>query len=212
MSDIRYQLSQLFELAFGVSNPVFLPEPITLGSPADRRAAFGNVPVNEASGYGATSWMGTPMVAPLTFRGGVYQTYGRNGELEEYPLDDFTLPAATLMDFTREKNIVRTAIPGKNGTVKELYSFGDWKIRIRGLCLNDPSRRDHPTAEGQKQALISWEKVAGHVSVKGNPLFNEKEIYAIVIGSVTFRQLQGREGVVPFEIEAESDAPEELLL
>jgi len=212
MSDIRYQLSQLFEVAFGVKNPVFLTEPITIGTVASRDASYGNIPLNETQASGATSWMGTPMVAPLTFRGGIYQTYGIGGQLEDYPLNDFMLPAATLMDFTREKNIVRTSILGKNGTVKELYSFGDWKIRIRGLCLNDRPRQNDPTAEQQKQNLIAWEKVAGHISVRGNPLFNEKEIYAIVIGSITFRQLQGREGVVPFEIEAESDEPEELLL
>jgi hypothetical protein len=224
MSDIRYNLTDLFALAFGVRNPVFINTPVRIdngnnsfpiavgGDSAERPTTqFSGISTNSPVSSNRMSWMGTPIVFPFTFQGGTYRVFSPTGELQDVQLADYELPAATLVDFSRAKVMINSQVRGSNGTVKELFSFADWRIRIRGICLDDTSRPTAQTAQEQKAALLEWEQVAGSIPVSGS-LFIEKKIYRLVIDGISFTQLERKPGVIPFEIEAFSDEPLEMVL
>ena len=225
MIDARPYLAKMFDLAFGVKSPVFVPYTVNLdkliykdskgfelpGAAAQEAMPGLDVKLKAETEAEATSWMGTPIVYPFTLQGGVYKKYSPSGELEDFRLEDFMMPAATLVDFSRAKNIIRTPVLGSNGTVKEMYSFDDWKIRVRGICLDDNTRRIAKTAVEQKKELLKWEQVCGSINVMGT-LFFEKSILAMTISNANFTQLEGKPGVIPFELECESDERLELIL
>ena len=87
----------------------------------------------------------------------------------------------------------------------------DWKINIRGFCIADKSREGYKTVAEQVNALCKFRKVTEAVGVTGS-IFNNKEIYSIVIDNISFNPIQGNSSVVPFTIEATSDNPYELTL
>lgn len=221
-TDIRYDLSQLFDLAFGVKSPVFLPYPLQVTPGASPqftqqesgpivRDTFPNIEVKEQPAAERYSWMGTPIVFPFTLKGGTYKVFNGDGDLVDYQIADFEMPAATLVDFTRPKIITRTKIPGNKGTVKELYGFDDWTFRIRGLCLDDQSRNTAKTAAEQKRELLKWNEICNAVNVTGE-LFFEKNIHALSINNINFTQLERKPNVFPFEFECYSDDRLELIL
>ena len=69
---------------------------------------------------------------------------------------------------------VKTNVLGANGTVKEIFGFDDWQIRIRMLCLND----NKYTARQYADILQDWFEIAGSINVRGS-IFSKKEIYNI---------------------------------
>ncbi|MBD3748508.1 MAG: hypothetical protein IE931_03335 [Sphingobacteriales bacterium] len=224
MIDGRSYLAEVFDLAFGVKSPVFIPYTYDLGKLFENDQKF-TLPEEKTPGVatyngpelkpdditGPLSGLGTPIVYPFTLKGGIYKVFNKDGDLVDFKLADFMMPAATLITFTRAKIITKTPVLGANGSVKELYSFDDWKIRIRGICLDDSSRKTAKTAKAQKEELLKWEQVAGSINIIGD-LFFEKNILALTINSANFDQLEGKPNVIPFELECEGDERLELLL
>ncbi|MCO5253636.1 MAG: DUF6046 domain-containing protein [Bacteroidetes bacterium] len=224
--DLRYDISGLMELAFGVKSPVFIPNPIELR----RRHAIDYTIENkevqplylddyevstkdrqwEEGKYGRMSVFGTPVVFPMEFIGdkGVYKVYHDSGQLATIGLHNFELPVTSMADFTRDKILAETQQSSGEGNVVEMYGFAPWQIRIRGLCLDDPSRSREKTADEQKQTLLRWEKLADKIRVRGK-LFAEKGISHIVVRSINLKQMEGRPDVYPFEIDAFSMLSEE---
>lgn len=205
MADIRYNLSELFQLAFGQNSPVFIPQ--SINPPQRNGVEFTGISVKPDEEANRMSWLGTPILFPIKFKKGTYKTFTVDGELEEIRLSDFYLPPATLVDFRRAKNVTKTNVLGDTGTVKEIFGFDDWKIRIKGLCLNEPNR----TAYEQLQELLQWEQLSDNINVSGQ-LFTDKEINSIVIESIEVPQVQGKPNVIPFTINAVSDQILELTI
>ncbi|UGU15216.1 DUF6046 domain-containing protein [Sinomicrobium kalidii] len=202
--DIRYDIGRLIREAFGINSPVYIirgrqevPAPVN----------YPGVRVVTTDEAVKLSDMGTPIVFPVTFKGGTYQVYNAKGELAKKEFADFVLPAATLVDFSRAKNIARTNVLGNNGTVKEIYGFDDWSINLRMVCLPERDR----TAAEQKEILLEWEQVAASFVVEGE-LFTEKNIFALAIQDINIRQVQGKPEVIPIDMRAMSDEPLELIL
>lgn len=200
-------VAELFNQVFGVQSPIFLPygrkENYTAGNYPDITL----MPSQEAE---AVSWMGTSVFGSFTLAGGAYQTYARDGRIETLQMSDFVMPYATLVDFQQNMILTQTRTVGNTGTVKEVYGLDDWKISIRGLCLNDDFRPTHATAQEQAQALTAWRNLACSIEVVGRQ-FLEKKIHNIVIQSLAIRPVQGKSDVVSFEIEALSDQAIELI-
>lgn len=221
MIDPTYEVSKLFEVAFGVTSPVFLPNPFHL-PPAkikynapkaqqSEEASYNDIKVVDAKEAERLSWMGTPIVFPFTFKGGTYQVYNAEGDLVNVQMADFEMPAATLVNFTQEKVIVRSKLPGNIGTVKELYGFDDWSIQIRGICLNDQSRATAKTAIEQQNELVKWFKICNGIPVVGDQFF-KKDISALSLGTINFTALERKPDVIPFEFSCFSDQRIELIL
>lgn len=201
--DNRYNISQLFKLAFGVNLPVYLTVPI--GKQPIHTAEYDSIRTVEREEAMRLSKLGTPIVFPVKFTAGSYKFYDYQSKIVEKQLADFWLPPATMVDFSRVKNISRTDVIGGNGTVKEIYGFDDWQIRIRTVCHND----ELSTREYEKR-LIEWSEVIQSISVEGD-LFGWKNIHNLVIESIDIRSLEGTPNIIPIELNCISDEPFELI-
>lgn len=207
MADIRYHVSDLLQAAFGISSPIYIPEPLLNQAPANLSySGMETLPDYYTEGN-LTSWMGTPIVFPVKFLGGSYMRYKDNGEIERVSYDDFNLPPATMFSFRRAKNIERTQISGGDGTVKEYYGFDDWVIDVRGLCLDEPER----SAAEQLTALLRWEELADSFGISGR-LFEQHKISRICLDGWNDNVQQGKPGVIPFQFQMYSDKDIILLL
>lgn len=199
--DQSYNISQLFQAAFGFN----IPGPIHTNV-SDYAVNFSGVEVLESEEeVERLSQFGTPILFPVTFQGGPYMRYKKNGELENKEMPDFDLPAATLVDFSKPKKMVETDIL-TGGSVKEIFGVGDWSIHIRGLCLSDSSRKTHKKAAEQINQLRLWEGLTDSISVYGK-LFERKDIFNLVIKKINFPALEGTPDAFPFELECISDSP-----
>lgn len=206
MTDIRYDLGKIFKAAFGISSPVYITRPISIND-GKQTIGYSGIKVIDEIKAEQMSWLGTPIVFPIKFKAGKYNVYDASGKITEKEYSEFMLPSATLVEFSRAKNITRTEVLGSNGTVKEIFGFDDWQIRMRGVCLPEPERSELD----QKDTLLKWEQVAASIEIDG-ALFDEKDIYRIAITDIQFSQIQAKPEVIPFEITAISDEPIEFLL
>lgn len=119
--------------------------------------------------------------------------------------EDLVLPIA-LITATQEKNIVRTKIQGRNGTVKEYISDDDWNINIKGVLVGDNSNK-RPVDELKKLDKFRSSPLA--LDVISNFL-DDLKVYTVVITSATYEQREGMRNVYDFNINCYSDEPFEL--
>lgn len=204
MSNFKPDISQLFNAAFGFIPITYKVDGVAQNAP---QLDFNGIESKSQAEASKLSWMGTPVLFPIILKGGNYNNYNSDGTVGTVSLNDLELPPTTIADFRRAKNITKTNLLGNNGTVKEIYGFDDWGIRIRGLCLDTPDS----SAYEQHQELLKWEVVTDSIQVVGD-LFKDKSIYSLVIEDIDFRQIQGNTSAIPFEITAVSDEPLELIL
>lgn len=211
---MEYNVQDLFKEAFGITvEKSFQPE---LGANLPERPNlnyFGVVPVPDIEEAFELSFMGTPIIHPITFLGGNYKFYTKDGEVETKPVADFRLPITCIVDFSRDKIIGTTRVNnGAGGTVKESFGFDDWNITIRGFCVLDLAQRQgHITAFMQEQELLLWETIVDSIGVSGK-LFGVRNISNLVIKNISVTALRGKPKIKPFVINALSDEPLELVL
>lgn len=209
MADIRFQVSELFQIAFGINSPVFITEPL-LRQPPENISFKGLEVLPQYYEPEGMSWMGTPIVFPAKLLGGSYMRYKPSGELERVQMQDTPFPPATMFGFRRAKNITRTQLLGSSGTVKEIYGFDDWVIDVRGLCLDEPDK----SAEQQLKELLEWENLADSLKISGR-LFSQMPgtgITAVSMADWSHNVQQAAQGVIAFQCQLYSDEPVELLL
>ena len=108
-----------------------------------------------------------------------------------------------LMEVYNERNIVITEVAGKNGSIKEYMSDGDYTIKIRGMITSKYSNR--PPVE----ILSSWNAVTSSplaLDVESNFL-NNFGIYNLVITRPSIKQIEGARNGWNFELDCISDTP-----
>lgn len=110
-----------------------------------------------------------------------------------------------LFDVSMSKNIVKTSIPGRNGTVKEYVNDGDYSISIRGILV---SSVEYPIDEVNELTVLLKEKKA---LIAISPFLQLFGIYEIVVESYRIPQIEGFQNMQPFELECVSDVPIELV-
>lgn len=146
------------------------------------------------------SHLGTPVMFPITFKGGLYDFYN-SGKIEQRSLPDFMLPFTAIAEFNRSKDLTKTMPNGQNGSVKELWAFSDWEILIRGLIL--PENPDEfPT--DIMETLYAYERAADSIEVIGT-MFNQYDINRLVIERMSIAQVKGKPNVIPFQLNCSSD-------
>lgn len=138
------------------------------------------------------SWLGTPVFCDVQFL--------REGE------DPIRLETV-LVDVSQRKNIVTTAVQGRNGTVKEYISDGDYDVRIRGLVVTNGSSA-YPYSQVRDLHDLLARSEALDVVADYLRLFN---VYKLVVTGYSFPQKEGFQNVQAFEINCISDTPEELI-
>jgi hypothetical protein len=140
------------------------------------------------------SSLGTPVWADLTLRA---------DETTEEELNIQTV----LLTVDQSKNIVQTAVQGRNGTVKEYVSTGDYIISIRGALVG-AGPGDYP--EQQVKLLLDLVEINASI-VAVSPFLQLFRIFNVVVSDFRFEQLQGFQNMQVFEITCLSDEPIELI-
>ena len=206
MAVSSYNISELFKVAFGVTAPIAY-QGFEVSKSQLATSKFSDLEIiNDYHQADRLSYLGTPVIFPMTFKRGQYKTYDKEGNVISKQMEDFSLPEATLADFRRAKIIKETSIAGNRGSVTEMYGWEPWRITIRGFCLDNPNI----SAFEQHKKLVEWEDLADSIEIIGD-LFFSKAIYRLSITEIDFRQVQGKPGVIPFQIQAKSDNPTELI-
>ncbi len=114
-------------------------------------------------------------------------------------------PNEPLIHFSLSKTIIETATLGKyrKGKVKEYINTEDWQITIKGLCIDLKDKEKYPTEQVQRLNRL-FEKNES-LEVVGNKLFDLFGIRNIVLKSIVFSDMAGKEGIQKYEIKAISD-------
>jgi len=156
------------------------------------------------------SYLGTPIFDQLQIQGGQFF------ELEdidgENPIEyEGIVMQDVLMDVSQSKNIVKTAIQGRDGTVKEYVSQGDFVINIQGNIVGITEGNTlenignvYPIVDTKR--LIDICKVPDALETTSEFL-QRFGINRIVITDYKFAEKQGFRNLQPFQITALSDIP-----
>lgn len=165
----------------------------------------------DQSNLGATelykSDLGTPVFIDVTFGDQNNPTVYRDLRTGI----DMTLPVITfqsiLVSVTFPRNIVKTEIQGRNGTVKEYIGEGDASINFRGIITG--TNGNYPA----ESVAILKELVYAPVPVPViSEYLNNLDIYTVVFEDRTFEQEEGGYSYQTFSLNAISDTPQELKL
>jgi len=147
---------------------------------------------------GRSSAFGTPVVCNM-FIGAPKHTNPSTG---------VTLPAASIFmdlvvcEVSQERNIVVTPVNGRDGTVKEYISDGDYAIGMKGKIVGTGYL--YPVAAVQNLLKVCRAKIA--VDVESPYLREVFGITRMVIASYRLWQEEGIEGEQMFEITALSES------
>ena len=204
--NMNYKIQDMFRDAFGIAPAFTLPY-----------TARDSAPISYSGGkelpeyYTPTldikttpNWMGAYILFPAKFKEGGYYKYSATGKLEMVSKSDFYLPPATMFSFKRSKNIERTNLLGNNGSIKEIFSFDDWIIDVKGFCLNDKES----SAQEKLKALLEWEELADGIGISGE-LFSQIKVDTVTINDWSHNTLQGGDGNVAFQFQMFSDESKE---
>lgn len=148
------------------------------------------------------SSLGTPIVSNLVFADGSYTINNQTVNFEGIELDN------VLVTINQSKNVVTTPVQGRNGTVKEFISDGDYIIKVTGYLFNDND--DTPP---NRQIRILNEIFKAPISLSFRSEFLDKfGSFDLTITDYSFPQEAGFRNRQAFEFSALSDNPIELQL
>jgi len=167
------------------------------GTPKD----YSKIPEPEKP-KGKKSYLGNLVFAPLTFVSGSY--IAQNGNVLEY--DGLTLETV-LFDISQTKNIVKTTVQGRAGTIKEYISDGDYQVNVKGVIVNEDNPNLYP--ESEVNTLIDICRASANIKVQSG-LLALFSVYELVIESYNFPMGEGFQNLQTFELTCVSDSPIEL--
>lgn len=146
------------------------------------------------------SELGTQVMADVTFKSVIWtDTKGGKHVTKQQTFQ------AILIDLTFPRNIVKTEIQGRNGTVKEYIGEGDAQISFRGVITGQNGQ--YP--ESKVQDLVQLLKAPIPIEVICSYL-NNKGVFTIVFEDRTLSQEEGGYSYQTFSLNAISDIPIEL--
>ena len=150
-----------------------------------------------------SAMLGTNVVDQLTIKLEVDTVVGASQSDSTY----IKLDAVTMV-VTQSKNIVKTPIQGRNGTIKEYISDGDFDITIKGVITSTLSGRS-PAEDIDN--LVNLMSVPNEIVLVSDFLALFKIQY-VVVESYNVSQIEGYTNQVGIDIKLISDEPIELKL
>jgi hypothetical protein len=148
------------------------------------------------------SEIGTPVMADVTFNSIKYTDDKGN----KITTPEMTFEAI-LVDVVFPRNIVKTAIQSRNGTVKEYIGEGDAEITFRGVITGNNGFR--PRQDIINLLTIIKAPYAIPVTCK---FLQDLDIHNVVFEERTFTQEEGGYSYQTFTLNAVSDNPQELTI
>lgn len=160
------------------------------------------------------SYLGTPIYDTLILKpDGTELASGALGEVvqldQETGLDRNALILNdVLITITQSKNIVKTPIQGRNGTVKEYISQGDYLIDVQGYIVSK-----EPNVYPFEQIGLFYDYARLEVQIPVvSKLLGSFDITSMVIEDYRFAQQAGFRNRVPFTMQCSSDQDIEVQL
>lgn len=146
------------------------------------------------------SALGTPVFCNLEIQAGSWTD--SNGVKHDWPFLQFD---TVLLTVDQPKNIVKTPIQGRNGTVKEYISDGDYVVNIKVVIIGKRGVMPLQEISDLKKALDA------PVALAVNSRFLQNMgIDNLVVERYSAPQLEGGYHFQPFELFCLSDEPIEL--
>ncbi|MEK0369737.1 MAG: DUF6046 domain-containing protein [Nitrosopumilus sp.] len=156
--------------------------------------SFEDISFEESIGV---SQLGTLLFDDITFPAGSYKTLeGIVVEYEKLQLQ------SVLMIVGQTKNIVKTQISGRNGTVKEYNNDGDYEIALQANI----NELENVFPAEQIQAFVEIKKVPQEIPILSKILNSFFEIDNVVIEEFSLNPQTGKGNVI-LEIKLTSDLP-----
>lgn len=170
--------------------PAYTPQAM-----AALKAAFGydNVQVFEADEPEATGDFGHAIFMPFKFEATDY-TRTQNGNTQNYSTPDLLIPIV-IIEAEREKNSEFTPLEGRDGTVEEFGSFGDWLITLKGMVANlDDTYPDELVSNLNKiaDASVPVDIACEYLSARG--------VFTCSVTKIKLVPMPGYENVQAFEM------------
>ena len=153
-------------------------------------------------------------LSELEKAGGQYFEIDDINKENPIPYDELVLQTV-LLEVTQTKNIVTTALQGRNGTVKEFVSDGDFVINMIGGIIGETDENGsiqnignfYPEVDVKK--LIEITKVPSALTIT-SAFLQSFGINEAVITNYTINQPEGQRNVQPFTMALLSDVPADL--
>ena len=152
------------------------------------------------------SLLNTPVIDNLVFKAGKYIPLGQT---EPIPYDELRIDTV-IIEVSQTKNIVKTSVQGRNSTVKEYVSDGDYLISIRGVIQSREPSEQKKYPEDLMNNFIKILKAERSVIIISKFLNEVFGINDIVIETYSVPQVEGLRNQQPFSISASSDVPIDL--
>lgn len=143
------------------------------------------------------SYLGTPVYSYIEFPEGKYETL--TGQVVDF---DGVRINEVLIEVSMTKNIITTAIQGRNGTVKEYVSDGDYNIQVTGKLVNQKNAMPEVALNALKEIC----KVPDSLIVNC-PFLQYFDITAVVIQDYRFLEIEGTRNMIDFTMNLLSDTP-----
>lgn len=152
----------------------------------------------EDTEIGRSKIFNQPIYSDITFNAGSY--VDQNNLTQEYgPLNIQDV----LITVRNPKNIIKTTLQGRDGTVKEYISNGDYIITITGKIYG-AGMNNYPLEDTQKLIRICDAPQSINVTSSFLKMFNVEDI---VIEDPDIPQLEGIRNYQPFTLQCSSDKP-----
>lgn len=122
-----------------------------------------------------------------------------------YEGENFKLPNEPLIQLSLTKTIVETPTVGKKrkGTVKEYVNTEDWKVTIRGVCVDAQNPNNYPSE--QVAVLNELLEINDALEVVGNKFLAFFGIEKLVFKNIEFDEMAGQQSLQKYKITAVSD-------
>lgn len=159
------------------------------------------------------SYFGLDVYSNLQFPAGQYKTLDNETiQFEGIRID------TVIMSVSQQKEIVKTKVQGRAGTVKQYISDGDFVVSVSGILTgkSNDSGNNNFTVEGslavpeeEIRKFIAICKVPQEMDVVSQFL-DFFDISTVVIDEYNFQQKEGSQNEIVFNLRMSSDLPLEL--
>jgi hypothetical protein len=121
--------------------------------------------------------------------------------------DQYLRIDTVIIDVSMVRNIVKTAVSGLDGTIKEYINDGDYSISVKGLIASEDT--SYPEDVVNKLITILQKKTS--IRINSNFL-THFGIADVVVDNYSLKQQEGFENIQLFELSLTSDKAVEIVL
>jgi hypothetical protein len=184
----RRQVITRGQSSLGLRGTLFIPHPFPEEEPRDK-------PLDKLS------YLGTPIYSSLVFKAVTSSDQSDlPNDVREIVSTDLEL-TEILVTVHQTKNIVRTPLNGRDGTVKEYISKGDYAITVEGMIVNQ-NPLQFPKEDAKK--ISSFIDLEQSLEV-GSNFLSLWGITKIVVNDYSFNEIEGTVNEISFRLMLWSD-------